>query len=255
MTFAITAAHDNLYDNVVIISYSGFTDTSGSITFGDGTSATIFPPAGQVTHQYTATGSFTATGLDSGSNSLGTVGVTVSAVTTRSADELYSRSNYHVQPTSITSTNGAYEAAMPASTDNALLAMVAGDTQQRLKVDAAGKHTWGSGALAGDTTLYRAAADVLATDDDLAIKTAGKGLQIKQGSNAKCGVATLNGTTEVVVSTTAVTANSIILLGGNAPAGTPATAYVSTVTAGTSFGVKSAASNTSVIGWMIVEPA
>jgi hypothetical protein len=39
------------------------------------------------------------------------------------------------------------------------------EDEPRLKVDAGGKLTFGSGSAAGDTTLYRSAADLLKTDD------------------------------------------------------------------------------------------
>jgi len=42
---------------------------------------------------------------------------------------------------------------------------VTAEDEPRLKVDAGGKLTFGSGAAAGDTTLYRSAADTLKTDD------------------------------------------------------------------------------------------
>ena len=42
---------------------------------------------------------------------------------------------------------------------------VTAEDEPRLKVDAGGKLTFGSGAAAGDTTLYRSAADLLKTDD------------------------------------------------------------------------------------------
>jgi len=91
---------------------------------------------------------------------------------------------------------------------------------------------------------------------NLIVSTAGKGLQVKEGSNAKMGTATLNGTTAVVVSTTAVTANSRIFLTILTPGGTVASPYVSAVSAGTSFSVKSTgASDTSVVSWLIVEPS
>jgi len=48
---------------------------------------------------------------------------------------------------------------------------VSGDTQRRLLIDASGTITWGSGSGAGDTTLYRGAADLLKTDDSLAVST------------------------------------------------------------------------------------
>lgn len=39
------------------------------------------------------------------------------------------------------------------------------ESEARLKVDAGGKLTFGDGSAAGDTTLYRSAADTLKTDD------------------------------------------------------------------------------------------
>lgn len=56
-------------------------------------------------------------------------------------------------------------------TDSLVAVDVSGDTQRRLLVDASGKHTWGSGAAVGDTTLYRSAADTLKTDDSLVAAT------------------------------------------------------------------------------------
>ena len=50
--------------------------------------------------------------------------------------------------------------------DSAVEVAITSDTQPRLRVDAGGKHTWGAGGTtAGDTTLYRSAADTLKTDD------------------------------------------------------------------------------------------
>ena len=48
---------------------------------------------------------------------------------------------------------------------DAVTVFVDQDTFSRLKVEAGGRLTWGSGASAGDVNLYRASADVLQTDD------------------------------------------------------------------------------------------
>jgi hypothetical protein len=78
----------------------------------------------------------------------------------------------------------------------------------------------------------------------------------KTGTTAPvAGTATLNGTTAVSVSTTAVDANSLVLLTvqpTTAPVGIP---YVSSVTAGSGFTLKStSASDTAVVcAWYIVE--
>lgn len=142
-----------------------------------------------------------------------------------------------------------------ASSDISLSSNVNAATFDNFRMLGNGDMAWGSGTLARDTTLYRSAADILATDDDFAIKTAGKGLQVKEGSNAKMGTLTLNGATPVVVSTTAATATSRIFLTTNTPGGVPAFCWVSARTAGTSFSVTGTAADTSTVAWMIVEPA
>jgi hypothetical protein len=87
----------------------------------------------------------------------------------------------------------------------------------------------GQSGLTGDLTV---------TSGDLVAATAGKGLKIKEGSNARMGTLTLTGVTPVVVATTAVTATSRIFLTTQDPnGGTPAFCYVSTRTAATSFSV------------------
>lgn len=92
------------------------------------------------------------------------------------------------------------------------------------------------------------------TTGDVSINTLGKGLKIKAGSNGKAGTFTANGSTAVVVSTTAVTANSVIVYGlktvGGTPAGKP---YESAIVPGTSFSVKAAVGDTSVYNWMILD--
>ena len=55
------------------------------------------------------------------------------------------------------------DAASAAS--EALRTKVAGDSTARLSIDAGGKLTWSAGSGSGDVTLYRAAANLLQTDD------------------------------------------------------------------------------------------
>lgn len=96
--------------------------------------------------------------------------------------------------------------------------------------------------------------DITATGN-MVISTAGSGLSIKEGSNAKMGQSTLVAGT-VTVSTTAVTASSRIFL-THATAGTsPGTLSVGTTIAGTSFDINSTElTDDSIVNWMIVEPA
>lgn len=91
-------------------------------------------------------------------------------------------------------------------------------------------------------------------DIPLKLGTAGNGLQIKGGTNATIGTATANGSTEVTVSTTKVTANSVILIMCQSGCGaTSGPYYISARTPGTSFGFKSTAGDTGTVGWWILE--
>lgn len=87
------------------------------------------------------------------------------------------------------------------------------------------------------------------------VNTVGKGLKVKEGSNAMMGSAALVGGSKVVA-TTAVTASSRIFVLSNADGGTPGWLRVSARTAGTSFTITSSSgTDTSTVAWMIVEPA
>jgi hypothetical protein len=92
---------------------------------------------------------------------------------------------------------------------------------------------------------------------DIKANVVGKGIYVKEGTNATMGVATLVAGV-VVVSTTKVTANSRIFLTRQTTAGTLGTSVdVTARTAGTSFTITSNGSilDTSTVAWMIVEPA
>ena len=111
-------------------------------------------------------------------------------------------------------------------------------------------------AFTGNYFIHSSATDETLISGNLRINTAGKGLLIKEGTNAKMGTTTLNGITAVTVNTTAVTATSRIFLTIQASGGTVGSPYVDTRSAGTSFNIKSTnAADTSTVAWMIVEPA
>jgi len=103
--------------------------------------------------------------------------------------------------------------------------------------------------------VSRSFVDTVITTGDVKINVAGKGLRVKEGSNAKMGRDTLvDGT--VVVSNTSVTANSEIFLTCQTPGGTTGFLSVSARTAGTSFTIlSSSATDTSIVAWFIVEPS
>lgn len=141
------------------------------------------------------------------------------------------------------------------ATNNAISAMVTGDTGDRIDIRPDGTVFFGGGAGATDVKLYRQSADKLAIDDDWLINLAGKGLRVKEGTNAKQGTSTLVAGT-VVVANTSVTATSRIFLTAQSVGGTAGALAVTARTAGTSFTITSTnAADTSVVAWHIFEPA
>lgn len=97
----------------------------------------------------------------------------------------------------------------------------------------------------------------ITTAGGVVLTQVGTGLSIKEGSNATMGLATLNGVTEVTISTTALTTNSRIFVSIEAPGGTVGGAvFVSSRIAGVSFGIKGiVVGDTSSVAWLIIHPA
>ena len=77
-------------------------------------------------------------------------------------------------------------------------------------------------------------------------------LAVPEGTNAYMGTVAVNGTTAVTVATTAITGNSRIFMTINVPGGTPGSPYVFSQSAATNFTIKSQASDTSTVAWLIV---
>jgi len=120
---------------------------------------------------------------------------------------------------------------------------------------------WGTGCTGTGTTAgtgkiginNNAPTYTLDVSGDFGIGAAGKGLRVKEGSNAKQGVATLSGGT-VVVSNTSVTASSRIILTAQDNSSTGAL-RVSARSAGTSFTITSSnGADSGVIAYQIFEP-
>lgn len=112
----------------------------------------------------------------------------------------------------------------------------------------------------GDAFLIESDLDVNLTGNFI-FSTVGKGLQIKTGSNATAGTATLTAGI-VTINTTAVTANSMIFITRRSFSGLAiGMVGVGTITAGTSFTIVSKdvdnnmVDDSSTVSWMIVEPA
>lgn len=130
------------------------------------------------------------------------------------------------------------------------------DTFDRMRVDGNGNVTLGPGTGARDTQYGRTAANTFGlTGCDLDVVTAGRGLKVAEGSNAKQGTATLVAGT-VTVANTSVTGTSRILLTAQS-LGTvtaPKALAVTARTAGTSFTITSADNtDTSVVAYEIFE--
>lgn len=127
--------------------------------------------------------------------------------------------------------------------------------------DASFVMTAGTQSVGGAKTFT---SDLTTTTSNVIIGTAGKGVQIKEGSNARMGTSTLTSGT-VTVSNTSVTANTRIFLSRYSPGASTAlgTLSVGTVVASTSFVIDSRnptdatvqTNDVSVVHWILVEPA
>lgn len=131
------------------------------------------------------------------------------------------------------------------------------DVVSRFVVKGDGSIELGAGGTSSrDVFLARGGAGLLTlSSSDFLIGTAGRGLQIKEGANARMGTLTLTGATPVVVANTSVTANTRIFLTANAAGGTPGHFWVSARSAGVSFSVTGTAGDTSTVAYLLVEPA
>lgn len=90
----------------------------------------------------------------------------------------------------------------------------------------------------------------------LTVSTAGKGISIKSGTNAKAGTSAAMVAGTISVSTTAITANSVVILTQKAIGGTPGALYVSSISIGSGFTIKSTSStDTSTVNWIIMDTA
>jgi hypothetical protein len=172
---------------------------------------------------------------------------------------------------------GTVGSALAGAANVAYSALVTGDAFDRFRSYSDGKLEWGPGNVTRDTNLYRSAAGALKTDSfflmggsgqangqitvftatakGLVAGTAGGGLAIKEGTNARLGVSTLSAGT-VTVANTSVTSTTRIFLQRVSGAAANFGHLTYTINAGVSFTVTSSnASDTSVFNWHLVEPA
>jgi hypothetical protein len=132
---------------------------------------------------------------------------------------------------------------------------VTGESQQRFLLGTDGAMGWGAGSTARDTFLQRTAAGLLSvvTGTSFSVATAGQGLRVAEGANAKQGTATLVAGSATVANTS-VTSTSRIFLTSQQDGGTPGWLRVSTRTAGTSFTITSSSNtDTSTVAWEMFE--
>jgi hypothetical protein len=112
------------------------------------------------------------------------------------------------------------------------------------------------GPLIGDTALdTQTVPNKLSVTANLSVPNVGNGLRVAEGTDAKQGTATLVGGT-VTVSNTNVTSSSRVFIGQAVPKGTVGACFVSSMTAGTGFTIKSTSStDISTVAYEIFEPA
>ncbi len=95
--------------------------------------------------------------------------------------------------------------------------------------------------------------DALEVEGNIELVTAGNKIKIATGSNASAGVSGAMTAGTITISTTAVTASSLIYLTHASVGGTVGVLSVGTITAGTSFVINSSnAADTSTVNWWIV---
>lgn len=175
-----------------------------------------------------------------------------------------------------TAAQGIFLTSTSGGTTGPLLHLRNGGTGALVQVAADGDLDFGSGTGATDTKLYRSGNNALETPgffamgsgqsggqfsifgnaaNSLRLGSGGGGIAIAEGANARMGVSTLVAGT-VTVANTSITANTRIFLTCQTPGGTPGFLRVSARVAATSFTIiSSSGTDTSTVGWLLVEPA
>lgn len=109
-----------------------------------------------------------------------------------------------------------------------------------------------SGGTATNALVANATQDISIPTGNLTVDTAGKTLSVKSGSNAKAGVVTLVAGA-ATVNTTAVTANSVIVLCVKTVSGTATGVRIASTVVGTSFTIAGVGTDAGTYNWMIFE--
>lgn len=162
-----------------------------------------------------------------------------------------------------------------AATD-VITAKVTGDAQDRYQLRADGRIDWGPGNAVQDTSLARSGVGALETlgffamasgqsggqfsvfgaaANSLRLGSAGGGIAVAEGANARMNVVTLVAGT-VTVANTSVTANTRIFLTAQTTGAAPGALRVSARVNGTSFTITSTSgTDTSQVAYELREPA
>lgn len=102
-------------------------------------------------------------------------------------------------------------------------------------------------------SIWVESGNALLTNGNLSLGTAGNKINITTGSNASIGQSAAMTAGTITISTTAVTASSIIMLVHASTGGTQGILSVGTITAGTSFVINSSsATDTGTVNWWII---
>jgi hypothetical protein len=156
---------------------------------------------------------------------------------------------------------GALHLQGAASGDDMFTVRVDGDSQPQMVVNANGRIEFGSGSAPVDVALFRDGStrlhtvNTMVTEGDFVCDVAGGGLNLREGTNARSGVATLVAGA-ATVATTEVSANSRIQLTVQSlgTVSVPQAVGVTARNAGTNFTITSAGgTDTSVVAWVIIE--
>lgn len=113
----------------------------------------------------------------------------------------------------------------------------------------------GSGKLGINRAANACTYELDLYNGEFGLATLGKTIHLAEGANAVMGQAVLNGTTAVVIPTTAASANMRVFLSYALASGTIGMPYHSATVAGTSFSIKSVTvGDVNTVNWLILKP-
>lgn len=161
----------------------------------------------------------------------------------------------------VTFTNTVLNLVGDTDTDDVFTVKVDDDAFPQLIINANGRIELGGGDAPVDVNLFRDGAvrlhttNTFVTEGDLVADTAGGGLTIREGANARMGAGLLTAGS-LTVNTAEVTDDSRVFLTHQTSGTAPGTLRVSARDPGVSFTITSTSvTDDAVVAWLIVEPA